>query len=146
MASVIDEWVYCTGGMILTGDYRSTVRRNCSRSTLSTSNPTWTVWYISRTSAATDQKIIAWAMARPSLKAVVKKAKYEVWAAGWGHVVVARVCVEMCWTFGLQFRGSAFNPLNSKLNPICHLLALLGAHHILHVSGLRVKDLFKDCQ
>jgi len=26
------------------------------------------------------------------------------------------------------------NPLNSKLNPICHLLALFGAHHILHVS------------
>jgi len=30
------------------------------------------------------------------------------------------------------------NPLNAKLNPICHLLALLGAHHILHVSRLRV--------
>ena len=24
------------------------------------------------------------------------------------------------------------NPLNAELNPICHLLALLGAHHILH--------------
>ena len=32
-----------------------------------------------------------------------------------------------------------FNPLNAELNPICHLPALLGAHHILHVSGLRVK-------
>jgi len=31
------------------------------------------------------------------------------------------------------------NPLNAELNPICHLLALLGAHHIFHVSGLRVK-------
>jgi len=31
-----------------------------------------------------------------------------------------------------------FNPLNTKLNPICHLLALLGAHHIFHVSGIRV--------
>jgi len=28
---------------------------------------------------------------------------------------------------------------NAKINPICHLLALLGAHHILHVSGIRVK-------
>jgi hypothetical protein len=35
----------------------------------------------------------------------------------------------------------AFNPLNAELNPICHLLALLGAHHILHVSGIRVKGL-----
>jgi hypothetical protein len=26
------------------------------------------------------------------------------------------------------------NPLNAKLNPICHLLALVGAHHIFHVS------------
>ena len=29
--------------------------------------------------------------------------------------------------------------LNAELNPICHLLALFGAHHILHVSGLKVK-------
>jgi hypothetical protein len=33
---------------------------------------------------------------------------------------------------------SYFNPLNTELNPTCHLLALLGAHHIFHVSGLRV--------
>jgi len=30
------------------------------------------------------------------------------------------------------------NPLNAELNPICHLLALLGAHHILHVSRIRI--------
>jgi len=34
---------------------------------------------------------------------------------------------------------SIINPLNAELNPICHLLALLGAHHILHVSRTRVK-------
>ena len=33
------------------------------------------------------------------------------------------------------------NPLNPELNPICYLLALLGAHHFLHVSRLRVKVL-----
>jgi len=33
-----------------------------------------------------------------------------------------------------------FNPLNAELNPIRHLLALLGAHHILHVSRIRVKS------
>jgi hypothetical protein len=32
-----------------------------------------------------------------------------------------------------------FNPLNSELNSICHLLVLLGAHHIFHVSRIRVK-------
>jgi len=31
------------------------------------------------------------------------------------------------------------NPLNAELNPICHLLALLGAHHIPHISRIRVK-------
>ena len=32
-----------------------------------------------------------------------------------------------------------FNPLNPELNPIYYLLALLGAHHFLHVSRIRVK-------
>ena len=32
-----------------------------------------------------------------------------------------------------------FNPLNAELNPICYLLALVGAHHILHVNRVRVK-------
>ena len=34
------------------------------------------------------------------------------------------------------------NPLNTELNPICHLLALLGAHPILHVSGIRVNCIY----
>jgi len=34
-----------------------------------------------------------------------------------------------------------FNPLNTELNSICHLLALLGAHHILHVGRIRVNVL-----
>jgi len=29
---------------------------------------------------------------------------------------------------------NAMNPLQAELNPICPLLALLGAHHILHIS------------
>jgi len=33
----------------------------------------------------------------------------------------------------------SINPLNAKLNPICYLLALLGAHLIFHVSRIRVK-------
>jgi hypothetical protein len=35
-------------------------------------------------------------------------------------------------------RPGIFNPLNAELNSICHLLALLGAHHILHFSRVRV--------
>jgi hypothetical protein len=32
-----------------------------------------------------------------------------------------------------------FHPLNAELNPVCHMLTLLGAHPILHVSRIRVK-------
>jgi len=35
--------------------------------------------------------------------------------------------------------ATLFNPLNAELNPICYLLALLGAHHILHVNKIGVK-------
>jgi len=31
------------------------------------------------------------------------------------------------------------NTLNAELNPICHLLVLLGAHPILYVSRIKVK-------
>ena len=38
------------------------------------------------------------------------------------------------------------NPLNAELNPIRHLLALVGARHIVHVSRVRVKLLqVLDC-
>jgi hypothetical protein len=39
-----------------------------------------------------------------------------------------------------RIRSKAYiNPFNAELNPICNLLALLGDHHILHVSRIRVK-------
>jgi len=37
------------------------------------------------------------------------------------------VCISTC-----------INPLNAESNPICYLLALLGAHHFLQVSRIRV--------
>ena len=43
--------------------------------------------------------------------------------------------------FSLSTPRAMCNPLNAELNPICNLLALLGAHHIFHVSGLRVNPL-----
>ena len=35
------------------------------------------------------------------------------------------------------------NPLNAELNAILHLLALVGARHIVYVSRIRVK---KECE
>jgi hypothetical protein len=39
----------------------------------------------------------------------------------------------------LYIGRTVLNPLNPELNPICYLLALLGAHQFLHVSRIRVK-------
>jgi len=48
-------------------------------------------------------------------------------------VIAIRTC---CWT-NLPIT-TAINHSNGELNPICHLLALLGAHRIFHVGGLSV--------
>ena len=42
-------------------------------------------------------------------------------------------------TAASRFTPAMVNPLNAELNPICYLLALLGAHHFLHVSRIRIK-------
>ena len=48
--------------------------------------------------------------------------------------------MTMNGNFGLPDADQrVLNPLNPELNPICYLLALLGAHHFLHVSRIRVK-------
>jgi hypothetical protein len=39
----------------------------------------------------------------------------------------------------LLLRSYFFNPLNAELHPIRHLLALVGARHIVYVSRVRVK-------
>ena len=51
--------------------------------------------------------------------------------------------IYMCkyWMEYKNYVIFVFNPLNAELNPICYLLALLGAHHFLHVSRIRVKSL-----
>jgi hypothetical protein len=41
----------------------------------------------------------------------------------------------------MAYYQTYINTLNAELNPICYLLALLGAHHFLHVSRIRVKSL-----
>jgi hypothetical protein len=48
------------------------------------------------------------------------------------------------WQFNVAGNNTTYlvlhiNPLSADLNHICHFLALLGTHHILHVSKIRVK-------
>jgi len=40
----------------------------------------------------------------------------------------------------VNLRTDVINPLKAELNPNCHLLSLLGAHHIFHVSGIKVNN------
>jgi len=39
----------------------------------------------------------------------------------------------------MEIAGQLVDSLNAELNTICHLLALLEVHHILHISRIRVK-------
>jgi hypothetical protein len=53
--------------------------------------------------------------------------------------VVWHLCLDLL-SSGVNCKMLAqINPLNAELHPICCLLALLGAHHFLHVSRIRVK-------
>ena len=60
-------------------------------------------------------------------------ALFEVmlWRIIWSDVTTTRY---LKW----YYYDALFNHFKAELNPICHLLALLGAHHFLHVSSIRV--------
>jgi len=57
----------------------------------------------------------------------------------WGYGAVYLKGKVILWVEKDDISCLMINPFNAKLNPICHLLALLGAHHFLHVSRIRVK-------
>jgi len=60
--------------------------------------------------------------------------------SGWNSFVIRPSVVQTRWLAILTDEShEKLNPLNAELNPICHLMALLGAHHIFHVSRIRVK-------
>jgi hypothetical protein len=57
-------------------------------------------------------------------------------------IKIAKICKKYVTNFAIfsAFLQNWINPLIAELNPVCHLLALLGAHHILHVSRIRVNS------
>ena len=56
----------------------------------------------------------------------------------WNNQMREHRCSLQCESI-YRWRACRFSPLNPELNPICYLLALLRAHHFLHVSRIRVK-------
>ena len=57
------------------------------------------------------------------------------------HMRRTQGAAGVCYVERSFFFVDIINTLNAELNPVCHLLALLGAHHFLHVSRIRVKSL-----
>jgi len=68
----------------------------------------------------------------------MNRAKWMKLEAEWWDLGFCSVKPLLTWN-RTGVNPSSFNPLNAELNPICHLLALL-AHHILHVSRVRVNS------
>ena len=67
------------------------------------------------------------------LNAIWCELQFQQTTCGWIKSLRCR------WQCAFSCTMEFLNPLNPELNPICHLLALLGAHHFLHVSRIRVK-------
>ena len=62
----------------------------------------------------------------------------EEWRRAFAHGLLTDLSVELAVLWSDITLLLPFIPLNADLNPICHLLALVGAHHILYVSRIRV--------
>jgi len=84
-----------------------------------------------------------WAVCRPKhvelhLKQGIIKFWYTV-ASSWFFSVWIILWRTDPRTSRHSYSRILLNPLKPELNPICYLLVLLGAHHFLHVSRIRVK-------
>ena len=55
-------------------------------------------------------------------------------------VDIMRRTLAFIHTYGHSRKLFPINPLNTELNLICYLLVLIGAHHFLHVSRIRVNQ------
>jgi hypothetical protein len=63
---MIHEWIWSSGGMILTGENRRTWRKTCPSDTFPTANHTRLTWARTWAAALGSRRLTAWAMALPS--------------------------------------------------------------------------------
>ena len=100
----------------------------------------------------TDQRVRsflgAFAKLRKATLSFVMSVRPSVCLSVGPHGTFQRLKDGFSWNFIYQYfskicqeNESSINLLNPELNPICYLLVLLGAHHFLHVSRIRVKIL-----
>ena len=75
-------------------------------------------------------------------KTFLKKFKIHVTEVQSSDSITTRIadfCVKYSSSNSIVTPKFSFNPLNSGLFPLCHVLALLGARLIFHVSRTRVQ-------
>ena len=123
---------------LLTGWRSVTTPHDLNRESL------WTVSLSQRTITNTPHFIVH-SLQRPrshrplwKLMFITACAKALQWTLFW---TTSMQSSSLFWTTWMQSSSHIIlvNPLNAELNPICCLLALLRAHHFLHVSRIRVK-------
>ena len=74
--------------------------------------------------------VTSWYLSRPWLRHLIRQ-----------HAFGQKGCAQSATNyFRFAVEKVIFNPLKAELNPICHLLALLGGATIVVVSRLRVKS------
>jgi hypothetical protein len=85
----------------------------------------------------------AWLVTEPTiLKALFSFEKSGSDNPAAQHHITLYECKNVCsMTKRTKSWPYSINPLNAELNPICHLLALVGAHPIFHVSRIKVNSL-----
>ena len=76
-----------------------------------------------------------------SITRIIPGEQYQSLSFSLRHLLQVFIIVSLLGpnVFLSTLFSDTLNPLNAELNPIRHLLALVGAHHILHVNRVRVK-------
>ena len=138
---------------ILYGKYANELSKSQRRTTWEQSiNPQHFPFVSFHTPMSVESKHVDWnhitlvyTYIRVTLRLLTGRFRVAIFVSG------IRFQIVMVWEFRIYLSGfvmgntayyanrQLFNPLNPELNPICYLLALLGAHHFLHVSRIRVK-------
>jgi len=94
-------------------------------------SPVWAVWPVQSLSACT----------RVHFTFTLFQDYFTAWVSSPTlHLICEiKLCFMKSLMTSLYWYWKFVDPLNAELYSICHLLALLGAHPILHFSRIRVK-------
>ena len=99
--------------------------------------------YMGRTAPRTSKRCILYIYSTNIDTEYFKHALYSPFFSLQNAVCFIMLTCLVCIKFYIQdvLKLKKNNSSAKELNPIFHLLALLGTHHILHVSGVRVNPL-----